>query len=285
MRPRFGLLRGREFLMKDAYSFHASPADLSAYYERQAAAYARICERCSIDYRRVEADSGEIGGKVTAEFMALADAGEAEIVFCDCGFAADTEVCDDTICPKCTAPLTRARGIEVSQVFELGTKYSEALGLHYLDEAGQERPVWMGCYGIGITRTLAAVVEQHNDQSGIIWPASLAPYQVAVLVLGDDEQLGECARTISTQLAASGREVVIDDRAERPGVKFAEADLYGWPVQITIGRRGLANGTAELKLRATGEKREVALSEVAQATEELLRTPAAPLRTPAAASL
>jgi prolyl-tRNA synthetase len=262
MRPRFGLLRAREFLMKDAYSFHANPADLSAYYERQAQAYGRICDRCGLTWRRVDADSGEIGGKVTAEFMALADAGEAEIVFCDCGYAADAEVFDGDLCPDCGRSTQRAHGIEVSQVFEIGTKYSDAMGVRYLDETGVEQPLWMGCYGIGITRMVAAVVEQRHDDDGIIWPTAIAPYGVAVLPLGDGEVAASAAR-IAADLSNAGHEVILDDRFDvRPGVKFAEADLYGWPLQVIVGKRGLAAGTVEVKTRATGVRAEYALSEL-----------------------
>ncbi|MDR1775216.1 MAG: proline--tRNA ligase [Actinomycetes bacterium] len=297
IRPRFGLLRGREFLMKDAYSFHATPESLSEYYEVQAAAYGRICDRMGLIWRRVEADSGQIGGKVTAEFMALADAGESDIVYCDCGFAADIEVfqgdqsdearaaaadekqagecvpdvdATPAVCPTCGQALQRARGIEVGQVFEVGPKYSQAMGVNYTDESGVEHPIIMGCYGWGITRSLAAAVEQHNDEAGIIWPVGIAPYEVCVIRLGDDEAVAAAADALAAELASAGVEVVIDDRAERPGVKFNDADLIGWPVQVVVGARGLAAGTVEVKLRATGDKHDVACAESATHIQALL---------------
>ena len=412
MRPRFGLMRGREFIMKDAYSFSATQESLQECYEAEKAAYARIAERCGIKALPVVADSGQIGGDTSVEFMALADAGEAELVWCDCGFAADVEaattavpvtegpgdgtlqkvhtpglgtieavaeffgfpengtrkslalvaedgtpvvaivpgdhelnevkaehvfgayhlmseeeldevglhkgfigpvglpegvrlVCDESLrastswtcganevdyhytgacpgrdftvdewadlvavregdpCPHCGAPLHSARGIEISQVFQLGTKYSEAMGATFADEDGKERPFLMGCYGIGVSRTLAAVVEQHNDEHGISWPVCVAPYEVEVVPLsvGDDVVWPVCERVVE-ELAAADLEVLVDDRKERPGVKFADADLMGMPYQVVLGKRGAANGMAEVKVRATGERLDVALDEL-----------------------
>jgi prolyl-tRNA synthetase len=269
-RPRFGLLRGREFLMKDAYSFHATPASLQEHYDEQAQAYAHICDRLGLTWRAVEADSGQIGGKVTKEFMAIADAGEDDIVYCACGFAANIEVFEGNTCPTCGLPLQRARGIEVAQVFQLGTKYSDSMHATFSDEDGNEAPFYMGCYGVGISRAMAAVVEQHNDETGIQWPTSIAPYQVVVIPLGNDEKVGECAHTIARQAAEAGLEVVLDDRDERPGVKFADADLIGWPYQLVIGGRGLEKGIAEFKVRATGEKNELPLDALPQALKRAI---------------
>ena len=169
IRPRFGLLRGREFMMKDAYSFHANQECLDKMYARMMTAYENICNRCGLEFRAVEADSGQIGGSVTCEYMALADAGEAEIAYCECGYAADTEVLlegeeptEDQVytCPKCGKTCKTARGIEVSQVFQLGTKYSESMNVNFVGEDGKEHPFLMGCYGVGITRLMAAAIEQ-----------------------------------------------------------------------------------------------------------------------------
>ncbi|MCL2324228.1 MAG: proline--tRNA ligase, partial [Actinomycetia bacterium] len=261
MRPRFGLLRGREFIMKDAYSFCTDQAALDADYAAQSGAYSRICERMEMDYRIVDADSGEIGGSVSAEFMALAEAGESEIVFCDCGFSADTEVCEGETCPNCGAPLQRARGIEVGQIFQLGTKYSAAMGATFQDEDGGDKPFVMGCYGIGISRIAAALIEQKHDERGIIWPKSVAPAEVAVLALEPEGEVAQTATSLARALAESGAETVLDTRAERPGVKFADADLIGWPAQLIVGKRGLAAGTVEIKTRATGETHEAPLGE------------------------
>ena len=412
IRPRFGLMRGREFIMKDAYSFDADVEGMQKTYDEQKAAYARICERCGLRALPVVADSGQIGGDTSVEFMALADAGEAALVYCDCGFAADTEAarasiaveegpgdvcerietpCEGSIaslaefmgvseracrkslaiiaedgtpvlcllpgdhelcevkaehafdhydvmsdeqmetyglvkgymgpigadervrvvadvslreskrwliganesgwhiqgacpgvgfkvdewldlaeakegdaCPKCGAPLKAARGIEVSQVFQLGTKYSEAMGATFMDVNGKEKPFQMGCYGIGVSRTLQAVVEQSHDEQGIVWPVCVAPYEVAVVPLSvGDKDVWPVAEQVCDELAKKGVEVIVDDRKERAGVKFADADLMGFPYQVVLGRRGVKNGVAEVKDRKTGERQEIALDEVA----------------------
>jgi len=408
IRPRFGLMRGREFLMKDGYSFHATQESLQQTYDETSEAYARMCDRMGLEWRAVEADSGQIGGKVTTEFMALAEYGEAEIVHCTCGYAADAEagecICEVTQyerdgiekvstpgvhtieelasfmdipttscmkalsvkdpegnitvffipgdhelndikasrvipgfefltdeemvaaglfkgsmgpvglpegvrviadknlkdasqwavganedgyhyvgarlgddfqvdewadlcqvkpgdkCPECGLPLEGARGIEVSQVSQLGTKYSESMGAYFMDEDGTEKPFIMGCYGVGVSRSMAAIVEQYHDENGIIWPLSVAPAHVCVipLTVGDDV-VQPAAEKLAAELAKAGVEVAIDDRKERAGVKFADADLIGWPLQVVVGKRGLAEGNVEVKLRRTGEKRDVSL--------------------------
>ena len=414
-RPRYGLMRGREFIMKDAYSFSATQESLQEEYDKMKEAYANICVRCGVHALPVVADSGEIGGDTSVEFMALADAGEASLVYCDdCGVAADDEaastkvavtegpgdgtlkkvetpglgtieavaeffgfpkngtrkslalidaegkpvvaivpgdhelndckaehvfgkgyrmmtdeelneyglfkgfigpvnlpagiklVCDSSLkdskswacganevdyhytgacpdrdftvdewadlvtvlagdpCPHCGKPLSAARGIEVSQVFQLGTKYSEAMGATFMDEDGKEKPLIMGCYGVGVSRTLAAIVEQHNDENGIIWPVSVAPYEVSVIPL--DPKKEDCAAAtdkLVQELIEAGLDVVVDDRDERPGFKFADNDLMGFPFQVVIGKRGLKNGTFELKDRATGEREDISIDEAA----------------------
>ena len=422
LRPRFGLMRSREFIMKDGYSFSATQESLQEEYDKMKEAYANICTRCGLHALPVVADSGQIGGDTSVEFMALADAGEASLVYCDeCGYAADDEaastqvavaegpgdgtltkvhtpgmgtitkvaeffgfpesgtrkslalidaegkpvvaivpgdhelndckaehafgegyrlmtdeelesyglhkgfigpvnlpegirlVCDVTLkdstkwacganetdyhytgacpsrdftpdawedlvtvvagdpCPHCGRPLQAARGIEVSQVFQLGTKYSAAMGATFADENGEEKPLIMGCYGVGVSRTLAASVEQHHDEHGIIWPVAIAPYEVSVIPLDPDKEPCQSAcASIVDALCEAGVEVVVDDRKERPGVKFADNDLMGFPYQIVLGKRGLANGTVELKDRATGEREDVALDQVASKVAELV---------------
>ena len=413
-RPRFGLLRSREFIMKDAYSFDANEEGLDASYQLMREAYSNMCERMGFEYRIVQADSGEIGGSGSEEFMALAETGECELVYCECGYAADTEIglcapkptgydaaamtkietpgvhtiaelaaflnCPESstakafsgvddegtvwvlfvpgdyevnelkakkllggfrpltdeemvdaglvkgsmgpvglpagvkvaadaslkaidrwvvganedgfhytgaqqgtdfqvdvwgdfcvvkkgdACPLCGKPMDSARGIEVSQIFKLGTKYSEAMGATFMDENGKEKPFIMGCYGVGVSRCLAAAVEQSHDEDGIIWPAGIAPAHVCVipLIVGDD-LVQPAAEDIAETLAGLGLEVALDDRKERAGVKFADADLIGWPVQVVAGKRGLNNGVVEVKLRATGQKAEVPLDGIAEA--------------------
>lgn len=422
VRPRFGLLRGREFIMKDAYSFHATQESLQEHYDAQAGAYGRICERLGLDYRPVAADSGQIGGSVTTEFMALADAGEAALVHCACGYAANVEAAEavvvrtpaqteprelekvhtpqirtiaelaeacgvsphDTVktmaaktadgrlvylcvpgdrelnplkaekvlpgitlldeadfksygipkgslgpvsppegtlvladvslkdevawgvganeedyhlfgalpgrdfevelwadlvvaqpgdkCPTCGGTLGYARGIEVSQVFQLGTKYSESMGATFTDEDGEERPFLMGCYGVGVSRSLAAVIEQHNDENGISWPVSVAPLEVAIIPLMGDGEVTDVAEALWSALAEHGIEVIIDDRDERPGVKFKDADLIGWPFQAVVGKKGLADGVVEFKVRSTGERSTFPISEAAGRIAEMVHS-------------
>ncbi|MCE5203800.1 MAG: proline--tRNA ligase [Actinomycetia bacterium] len=422
-RPRFGLLRGREFIMKDAYSFHADADSLQEHYDAQARAYGAFCDRLGLDWRAVTADSGQIGGKVTTEFMALAENGEAALVYCDCGWAADVEAAEsvvarhpslrepgpltrvhtpgirtiaqlasflgiaehDTVktmaaespegqlvfflipgdrelnpvkadravpgarlldeddfrrygipkgslgpvappdgtllvadrslqdevswgvganendfhfvgampgrdfevaswtdlvvaeegdlCPECDGVLKVARGIEVGQVFQLGTRYSEAMHATFTAEDGSERPFLMGCYGIGITRALAAVIEQHSDEQGIVWPVSVAPLEVAVLPLAvDDDTVYPVAKGIWQALADDGIEVILDDRDDRAGVKFADADLIGWPVQVIVGRKAVSEGTVEVKVRETGERTQVPIAQAPLRVAEMIRS-------------
>ena len=414
-RPRFGLMRSREFIMKDLYSFDADEAGLAVSYDLMYDAYSRVFTRCGLDFRPVEADSGAIGGKGSHEFMALAEAGESAILYCDtCDYAATDEIAgrdplpvaaeemlaiekvdtpncasveevavflnvptnrivktmyykadeelvvvlirgDRTInevklqgllgcnelmladnadieqggskvgylgpigvedvkiyadtevplmynvivgandgerhllnvnyqrgdfkidqvadlryleegeqCPHCQGHLKMARGIEVGQIFKLHTKYSESLHVYYTGEDGVERPVVMGCYGIGVGRTLAAVIEQSHDDDGIIWPMAVAPYQVVVIPVNDrEEELVQAANNVYDELTAAGIEVVLDDRGERAGVKFKDADLIGYPVRVTVGAKSLARGNVEVKIRKTGEMLEVPVAEVA----------------------
>ena len=410
-RPRFGLMRSREFIMKDAYSFDKDAEGLDKSYQDEYDAYSRIFTRCGLDYRPVEADSGAIGGKGSHEFMALADSGEAGIVYCDtCDYAADVEkaecaaieapaedpkplekketpgcntieaVCkflnapveksvkavafvtddgklvlcfvrgdkevndtkvvnvvgcnevdmapDDLIreagtvpgfmgpvgldpektiiiidhsvmnmhnvccganekdmhyvnaepsrdfkytyvddistavagdkCPHCNGHLKEARGIEVGQVFKLNTKYSEALHATYLDADGKEHPLVMGCYGIGVGRTLAAAIEQHHDKDGIIMPKNIAPYQVMVLAMNvNDEESYNKAIEIHDALNAAGIDALLDDRDERAGVKFKDADLIGCPLRIVVGPKTMKRNAMETKLRCNGEMQDV----------------------------
>ena len=164
-------------------------------------------------------------------------------------------------CPVCGAPVKHARGIEVGQVFKLGTKYSEAMKAYYKDENMKDHPIVMGCYGIGVTRTMAAIIEQHHDDNGIVWPIAVAPYHVIITVMKpDDEVQAKVADQIYSELTAAGVEVMLDDRKERPGVKFKDADLLGIPVRITVGR-GAADGMIEYKMRRDADKEEMSAAE------------------------
>ncbi len=409
-RPRFGLLRSREFIMKDAYSFDVDQEGLDKSYMDMYHAYEKVFKRCGLDCRPVEADTGAIGGSNSHEFSALSEVGESDLFYCDkCGMAATDERCacvdakaqddvemlplekketpgtktieavcdylhldkkqtikallfvtydeatlkengyvaafvrgdrdvnmiklvnalnipefciafadeekmgpatgcvggftgpmglhDCTIvvdselpglknlcagacekdhhyinvnygrdykgdivtdikmmkegdpCPVCGAPVKHTKGIEVGQVFKLGTKYSESMGAYYLDQNQEKHPIVMGCYGIGVTRTVAAVVEQHHDEKGIVWPVSVAPYHVMITVIKpSDEKQMEAALHIQDELEKQGVEVLVDDRDERAGVKFNDADLLGYPVMITVGGKA-SDGIVEYKLR------------------------------------
>lgn len=427
-RPRFGLMRGREFLMKDAYSFHATDESLDDEFENMKAAYTRIFERCGLKFRSVEADSGAIGGSGSQEFHVLAESGEDEIIFCNtCDYAANLEkaesvikedivqtkeelaevelrdtpnvakiddVCEyfgipasktvkaitymDTLslkvymvlqrgdyeinevklknlldetdlvmlsdadlvthnlvkgymgphnielgeiilvadesvtklinhtaggnkvdthymnvnygrdytahivgdvrsvkagegCPRCAeGVLESARGIEAGHVFKLGKKYSESMGATYLNENGKTNTMTMGCYGIGVSRTLAAAIEQNNDENGIIWPMSIAPYLVDVIPanIKDADQLG-LAEKLYAELTEKNIDTVIDDRKERPGFKFKDADLIGFPIKLIVGR-GAKDGLVEVKVRKTNEAFEVKAEEVISFIEEII---------------
>lgn len=428
-RPRFGLMRSREFIMKDAYSFDRDFEGLDKSYDDMYKAYEKIFTRCGLTFRPVEADTGAIGGSNSHEFTALSEVGESEIAYCEkCSMAATTEraecvdapadteemlpmeevktpgtktieavadflgmpqtktikallfvtydeegnekeyvaafvrgdrelnmtklinalnipehaiefadeakmsqktgcvggftgpvglhdckvvvdseltglrnLCagankenyhvknvnygrdykgdivtdlkllkEDDPCPVCGAPVKHARGIEVGQVFKLGTKYSQAMNAVYKDENQQDRLIVMGCYGIGVTRTLSAIVEQHHDENGIIWPMSVAPYHVIItLVKPGDETQEAVAEEIYNRLSDAGVEVLLDDRDERPGVKFKDADLLGIPVRITVGKRA-PEGVVEYKLRREAEKQEMSVSEAVAAAIEIV---------------
>ncbi|MET3085517.1 proline--tRNA ligase [Priestia megaterium] len=420
-RPRFGLLRGREFIMKDAYSFHASQESLDEVYDKMFAAYSRIFERCGLNFRAVIADSGAMGGKDTHEFMVLSEIGEDTIAYSDTSsYAANVEMApvvntyeksgeaekeltkvetpnqhsiedvaaflnvEATSCiksllfkvddrfvlvlvrgdhevndikvknyfeasvvelatPEETKEVLKcavgsvgpigvsdsvevvadhavkaiangvcganeegyhytnvnernfnatyedfrfiqegdqspdgqgvikfAKGIEVGHVFKLGTRYSEAMGATYLDENGRNQPMIMGCYGIGVSRTVAAIAEQFNDENGLLWPEAVTPYQVHVIPVNvkNDEQR-ELGEKLYNELLDNRFEVLLDDRQERAGVKFADSDLIGLPIRVTVGKRA-SEGIVEVKVRKTGESLEVSVDNLVSTVKELL---------------
>lgn len=425
-RPRFGLMRSREFIMKDGYTFDADEEGLDNQYKLMYDAYSRIFTRCGLTFRPVIADSGAIGGSGSHEFEVLADSGEADIVYCEnCDFAANIEavdpltikndihndkekeivetpgqhtiemVCDflhapvkqsvkavvynvdglvvlamvrgdhevnetkiqhiynainvdmasdedlkkvgltagyispiglkrtkefdilvdptvmemqdaccganekdkhyihvnpardfkdvrvETIrqieegdaCPHCGGKIVRCRGIEVGQVFKLGTKYSEALHATFLDNQGKSHPFVMGCYGIGVTRTVAASIEQNHDADGIIWPVAIAPYEVVIVPANNkSEEVMAAAKKLYDSMEDSRDEVVLDDRNERAGIKFKDADLIGYPVRVTIGKKWQQSGSVEIKIRRSGEVVEVPLEEAKDKVLEILQT-------------
>ncbi len=427
IRPRFGLMRGREFIMKDAYSFDADEESLDRQYRAMYRAYCNIFERCGLEYRPVEADTGSIGGHASHEFMVIADTGEDQIACCTaCDYAANVELApvkgddgsasvaepcthplemvstpgvhsveevadflritpreivktlifvadgspvvafirgdrelnevklqrvlgtetlemadEETVrrvtgapagfagpvglpeevrkvadysvaglscfacganqaeahlinvawnrdaglpdlydlsiitesdpCPKCGKAIELKRGIEVGHIFKLGTKYSEALGATFLDSNGREQPVIMGCYGIGIGRTVAAAIEQNHDEKGIVFPQPVAPFDVIISLLDErDEYLNETADQITKLLEGKGIEVLIDDRKERPGVKFKDSELIGIPVRITLGKKFKKTGEVEITPRATGETSNVPVDQTVEHIGKIL---------------
>lgn len=255
-RAKSGLLRGREFLMKDAYSFHTSKESLMEYYEKMAQAYFRVFDRCGLKSYKIESGGGEFSENISHEFSVISPVGEDTMVFCvSCGFAQNTEIATETTtCPKCGKPLREEPCIEAGNIFDLGTKYSEAFKLTYADEHGQQQPVIMGCYGIGVSRLLGTIVETFADDKGLVWPEKVAPFQVHLLSLKEDET----AEKLYHQLRAAGIEVLFDDRDESPGKKFADSDLLGIPHRVVVSKRSLEQGGVELKKRNETEGKIIA---------------------------
>ena len=264
IRPRFGVMRAREFLMKDAYSFHLNQESLEEEYEKMSQTYESIFRKLELNFRKVKATSGEIGGSISHEFHVIAESGEDEIAFCDGeNFAANVETLDGKNAPN-GGELTYARGIEVGHIFQLGDKYSQSMKLEVLDSNGKNVNPYMGCYGIGISRIVAAAIEQNHDDKGIIWPKAISPFAISIIVLNDknDSTVMDHAIKIYQELRADGIEVMIDDRDERAGVKFADADLMGIPTNVIVGKRGIEQNKLEITSRRTGETTEVKINEI-----------------------
>ena len=261
IRPRGGVMRAREFLMKDAYSFHTDEKSLDDYYKIMEKAYRNIFTKCGLDFVVVNADSGAMGGSGSQEFMAIAKDGEAEIGVCECGFATNLELLTENVCPHCGKSLKTLRANEVGHIFKLNTRYTEALNLTYVDENNKEQLMLQGCYGIGIERVISSIIEQHNDERGIAFPENMAPFKVNIIVINTkDEAQKELAEKIYHTLQDKDIEVLLDDRSERFGVKLADSELIGIPYNIIIGKRA-GEGIVEFQKRA-GEKTEVSADEV-----------------------
>ncbi|MGB7432689.1 MAG: proline--tRNA ligase [Ahrensia sp.] len=291
VRPRFGVMRGREFLMKDAYSFDLDYEGARAAYNRMFVAYLRTFERLGVKSIPMRADTGPIGGDLSHEFIILAETGESE-VFCDKQYLAmtppgdDVDFRDDAAMAKLVEDWTTpyaatdemhdeaewakvggdqqvsARGIEVGHIFHFGTKYSEPLGARVTGPDGKDVPVSMGSYGIGPSRLVAAIIEASHDDEGIIWPASIAPFGAGIINMKPgDAECDAWAEDAYAKLSQAGVDPLLDDTDARAGAKFASMDLIGLPWQIIIGPRGVKNGVVELKNRATGEKAEVSLDD------------------------
>lgn len=263
-RAKSGLLRGREFMMKDLYSFHVSEKDLDIYYEKAAKAYHRIFERCGLKAVYTVAGGGVFTDKFTHEFQVISDIGEDTIYVCDkCGYAENKEITklkDGDKCPKCNSKMSEKKSIEVGNIFNNGTKYSEALGLEFTDENRNKKPVIMGAYGIGLGRVMATAVEVYHDDKGIIWPENIAPFKIHLIVLdGKNKE----ADKVYSELTEKGIEVLYDDREDKtPGEKFADADLIGCPIRLVISNKTLAQNNIELKYRNKKEFQLIKLTEI-----------------------
>lgn len=271
IRPRFGMMRAREFIMKDLYSFDASLDDLEKSYALMYDAYCRIFQRCGLKYQAVRADSGVIGGDVSHEFLIIAESGEERITLCEnCRNDSGKE---KNTCSLCGSELVEKRGIEVGHIFQLGTKYTAPMKAVFVDQSGEEKPLFMGCYGIGIGRTMAAAIEAYHDERGICWPWNLAPYQLVVIpVRMKNPALGQLAEKIYHEAAKYGYEVVLDDREVRAGHKFNDADLIGFPLQAILGDKTVEVNRIEIKVRKTGERIETSWEDLFETLGRIGRT-------------
>jgi prolyl-tRNA synthetase len=288
VRPRFGVMRGREFLMKDAYSFDVDGKGARAAYNRMFVAYLRTFARMGLKAIPMRADTGPIGGDLSHEFIILADTGESE-VYCDAAwlegdvlkqdvdfsadlqplvdswlskYAATSEMHDPAKCPVPAERLRKARGIEVGHIFYFGTKYSKPLNAAVAGPDGAPVTVEMGSYGIGVSRLVGAIIEASHDEAGIVWPDAVAPFDIALVnIRAGDAKCDEACAALYSKLTAAGKDVLYADTADSAGAKFATMDLIGLPWQLVVGPRGLANGKVELKRRRSGERVELSIDE------------------------
>ncbi len=274
LRAKSGILRGREFFMKDMYSFHESQEDFLKYYEVVKKAYLKIYEKMGLTAKVTEASGGSFSEKISYEFMVLTDAGEDEIIYCpSCDFCINTEIADVKVgdsCHRCgKANLEKAKASEVGNVFDLGQKYGKDFDLGFLDKDGKKQFPFMGCYGLGISRVMGVLVEKFHDERGIIWPEAVAPFQVHLVGLDlDDQKIKAEAEKVYKLLQAEGIEVLFDDREASAGAKFADADLIGIPYRVVISKKthstssGQAGEKLEVKKRSEKETTFVTLDEL-----------------------
>ncbi|MDA9786139.1 proline--tRNA ligase [Gammaproteobacteria bacterium] len=262
IRPRYGVMRGREFLMKDSYSFNIDEVSLQETYLLMRNTYKKILERIGLDYKIVKADSGAIGGDASEEFHVLAENGEDTIAISDASeFAINTELLlnegedisslEGKPSPDGNGVIEIKKGIEVGHIFQLGKIYTELMKVNVLNQEGRAVDLFMGCYGIGVSRLVAATIEQNNDDKGILWPESIAPYEVNIVAIGytKEPKIAEAANSLSEQLQAMGYEVIVDDRKDGYGTKMKDAELIGIPVNVIIGNKFIESGEVELKHR------------------------------------
>ena len=265
LRSKSGILRGREFFMKDMYSWHESQEDFERFYNVVKEAYKKIFGRLGLDSKVTEASGGAFSEKISYEFEVLTDAGEANILYCpSCDFCVNVDDIatykEGDKCPRCgNDKLKPALASEVGNVFDLGQKYTRAFDLMYVDQNGEKHYPIMGCYGIGISRTMGVIVEKFHDDKGIIWPENVAPFRVSLISMNN---AAEKAAEIYDVLTAAGVEVLWDDRDLSAGVKFADADLIGNPYRVVVGQKSLALGGVELKKRGEEEMEIVAVEEI-----------------------
>lgn len=268
LRAKSGIMRGREFGMKDMYSFHETQEDFEKFYEVVKASYLKTFKRCGLDVKVTEASGGAFSEKLSYEFMALTDAGEDDIVYCQlCTHCANVEVArekEGDTCPKCgKGNLKKARATEVGNVFDLGQKYPKAFAFTYKDKEGKDQTPIVGCYGLGTTRLMGTLVETLADEKGLVWPESVAPFAVHLVSLGKvGDEISKTADTLCDDLVKAGVEVLYDDRDARAGEKFAESDLLGIPKRIVVGKEAVATSVFEVVNRATGAVKKVPRSEL-----------------------
>ena len=252
LRVKSGLLRTREFLMKDLYSFHKDEADLDKYYERVGRAYSKIFKRCGIFAYETVASGGSFS-KYSHEYQAITESGEDIIYVCKkCSLGINKEIKKEfKKCPRCGSnDFKREESVEVGNIFKLGAKYSIPFGLKFKDKQGKEKPVIMGCYGIGLPRVMGAVVESNNDKRGIVWPKEIAPFSVHFIRVGNDKEIVSASDKLYKDLRKAKLDLLYDDREDKtPGEKFAEADLLGTPIRLVLSKKTLTNNCVEIKKR------------------------------------
>lgn len=263
-RARSGLLRGREFDMKDLYSFHSSESDFKKYYEKVKKAYFKIFKRCGLKPIITEASGAGFTKEYTHEFQVLAEGGEDTILYCLKGdFAQNKEIAKlkaGDKCPKCKNILKEGSSIEVGNIFPLGTKYSQAMGASFIDKDGKRKLIIMGCYGIGPSRTMGAIVEVRHDEKGIIWPREVSPFLVHLIQIENNKKVKKAAENLYQDLQRREIEVLYDDRDKTAGEKFADADLIGIPTRLVISERTLKQNCVEIKKRSEKKTKLVKLS-------------------------
>ncbi len=278
VRPRFGIMRAREFMMKDAYSFHANEKCLNETYDQMFVSYKKILEKINLEFKVVMASTGQIGGSESHEFHVIAENGEDELVFSDTSeYAINSELSDKKLkegdkSPDGKGTIKIKRGIEVGHIFKLGKKYSEAMGVTITTEENKVENIIMGCYGIGVSRIVAATIEQCNDERGIIWPTSITPYDLEMIPINyhKDNKVKEFADDLYRQLSKKGLSILLDDRNTSPGAMFSDADLIGIPKHIIIGKKFNEDKVIELKERKDGNLSEIKANNINEVVSKLL---------------